>query len=154
MLCQELKHDCGMKCTLQDFQKLADWVNWSFNMYSLLKPALVLIYTKMAGKSKQLAQIYISHTLIQNLTWLEDYIKCSDSILLMKPINWVADEADLVAYCNTLLMEMSIFISDLYISLQSNVPYTSPKDTIFFYGVCHLSAATLGQLSKQNIDPL
>jgi hypothetical protein len=41
----------GTRCTLREFQQLAGWVNWSFNVFPLLKPALSNVYAKISGKT-------------------------------------------------------------------------------------------------------
>src|SRR5271168_5413960 len=38
----------GTRRTLREFQQLAGWINWSFNVFPLLKPALSNIYEKMS----------------------------------------------------------------------------------------------------------
>src|ERR1700678_3418021 len=40
----------GTRRTLREFQQLAGWINWSFNVLPLLKPALSIVYAKIGGK--------------------------------------------------------------------------------------------------------
>ncbi|KAJ3846154.1 hypothetical protein EV368DRAFT_53170, partial [Lentinula lateritia] len=46
--------------TLQEWQQLTSWVNWSLNVFRLLRPALSNVYDKMKGKSNQSAQIFVN----------------------------------------------------------------------------------------------
>ncbi|KAJ7460788.1 hypothetical protein FB451DRAFT_1499870 [Mycena latifolia] len=55
--------------TLHEFQCLAGWINWSFNMYLLLRPTLSNIYDKMSGRSQSHASIYINTAIKSDLTW-------------------------------------------------------------------------------------
>jgi hypothetical protein len=40
----------GASWTLRCWQKLAGWMNWSFNVFPMLRPALNNVYPKIAGK--------------------------------------------------------------------------------------------------------
>ena len=40
----------GQRCPLHEFQRLAGWMNWSLDVYSLLHPGMSILYNKMAGK--------------------------------------------------------------------------------------------------------
>ena len=45
------------KHTLKEFQCIAGHVNWALNVFPLLKPGLLAIYSKTAGKEQDLATI-------------------------------------------------------------------------------------------------
>lgn len=49
--------------TLKEYQHLGGWINWSLNVYPLLRPALSALYKKMAGKTKSNQQIWTSSSL-------------------------------------------------------------------------------------------
>ena len=40
----------GKKRTLQEFQRITGHINWALNIFPLLKPGLLAIYAKTAGK--------------------------------------------------------------------------------------------------------
>ena len=50
----------GTRRMLKEFQQLAGWINWSFNMFPLLKPALSNVYAKIGGKSESHAKVFFS----------------------------------------------------------------------------------------------
>ena len=50
----------GTRRTLWEFQQLAGWINWSFNVFPLLKPTLSNVYAKIGGKSDSHAKIFMS----------------------------------------------------------------------------------------------
>src|SRR6202522_662937 len=50
----------GTRRTLREFQQLAGWINWSFNVLPLLKPALSNVYAKIGGKHQSHAKIFVS----------------------------------------------------------------------------------------------
>src|ERR1700685_1172657 len=45
--------------TLREFQALAGYANWVFNVYPLGRPGLCSIYDKIAEKTKDNARIYL-----------------------------------------------------------------------------------------------
>ena len=53
----------GQRRSLREFQQLAGWANWSFNVYPLLHPGLSIMYNKMASKSKLHQLIWVSVSL-------------------------------------------------------------------------------------------
>ncbi|KAE9399135.1 hypothetical protein BT96DRAFT_821003 [Gymnopus androsaceus JB14] len=58
------------QCSLHKFQVLTGWINWSFNVFPLLRPSLSNVYQKMSGKSQPHANIYLNKAMKDNLTWL------------------------------------------------------------------------------------
>src|SRR6202522_4109674 len=70
----------GTRRTLREFQQLAGWVNWSFNVFLLLKPALSNVYMKIKGKTQSHAKIFVSKAVIQDLTWFVSHVQRSDGV--------------------------------------------------------------------------
>ena len=55
----EQKH--GASWSLRKWQQLAGWMNWAFNVWPLLKPALNRLYPKIAGKDRPLTKIWVNN---------------------------------------------------------------------------------------------
>jgi len=57
----------GTNCrhTLREFQSLAGYANWAFNVYPLGRPGLCNIYTKMSGKTKANVHIYLNAAIVR-----------------------------------------------------------------------------------------
>ncbi|KAJ6552714.1 hypothetical protein B0H10DRAFT_1825527 [Mycena sp. CBHHK59/15] len=62
---------------LSRFQSIAGWVNWAFNAFPLLKPALSNVYDKMSGKSKPTALVYVNHHIVRDLEWFCGHVRNS-----------------------------------------------------------------------------
>ena len=77
----------GTRRTLREFQQIAGWINWSFNVFPLLKPTLSNIYAKMSGKSDSYAKLYVSKAVIRDLNWFISHVRNSDGIYLFQDIN-------------------------------------------------------------------
>ncbi|KAJ7856964.1 hypothetical protein B0H14DRAFT_3448166 [Mycena olivaceomarginata] len=60
------------KRSLHDWQQLAGWINWSFNVFPLLRPALCHVYIKIAQKDRVFATVYINLEVKRDLSCLDD----------------------------------------------------------------------------------
>ena len=123
----------GTRRTLREFQQIAGWINWSFNVFPLLKPALSNVYSKISGKSDSYAKIYVSKAVIQDLNWFVSHVRQLDGIYLFQDVNWTTDHADFVAYADACLSGLGFFLEDTREGFQCEVPHDPPRDTIFFF---------------------
>ena len=123
----------GTRRTLREFQQLAGWVNWSFNVYPLLKPALSNVYAKISGKSKSHAKIFISKAVVKDLTWFVSHVQSSDGVYLFEDVDWDVNQADLIAFSDACLSGLGYFFERSAEGFQCHVPESPPKDTIFFF---------------------
>ncbi|KAF8995140.1 hypothetical protein BDZ89DRAFT_1106147 [Hymenopellis radicata] len=71
----QFAHVARRRQTLHDFEQLTGWINWSLNVYPLLKPALSNIYAKMSGKERSHAPIYLNKAIVQDLAWFESMLR-------------------------------------------------------------------------------
>ncbi|PBK81345.1 hypothetical protein ARMGADRAFT_1144446 [Armillaria gallica] len=75
---------------LQEYQQIAGWANWLFNIFPLLKPGLCNVYSKMGGKTNPFAGIALNNTVKDDLHWLSDHIEklnrifCFDAMQLSR----------------------------------------------------------------------
>ena len=54
---------------LKKWQRLAGWLNWSFNVFPLLRPGLFNIYQKLRGKTEPNDLIFVNNAVRDNLSW-------------------------------------------------------------------------------------
>src|SRR6202522_3979105 len=88
----------GTRRTLREFQQLAGWINWSFNVFPLLKPALSNVYMKIKGKTQSHAKIFVSKAVIQDLSWFVSHVQRSDGVYLFEDVDWDVQNANVTAY--------------------------------------------------------
>ncbi|KAG2051861.1 hypothetical protein BDR06DRAFT_841734, partial [Suillus hirtellus] len=74
--------------SLHEYQHLAGWCEWSFNVFPLLKPGLSVLYDKIQGKTNSFTQIHVNNTLIHELLWLADHIEHADGLYLFKCLDF------------------------------------------------------------------
>jgi hypothetical protein len=73
--------------TLREFQALAGYANWVFNVYPLGCPGLSMLYSKIASKSRANARIYLN-SIICKLRWLSDYIMTAPPVCIFSATTW------------------------------------------------------------------
>lgn len=120
--------------SLREFQRLAGWCEWSFNVFPLLKPGLSVLYDKIRGKSNGFAQIHVNNTLIYELHWLADHIERSDGLYLFKSLDFDPRSDDVVVvYTDASGVGLGLWFPDDDFGCQCPLPSTAPLDTIFFF---------------------
>ena len=119
--------------TLREFQQVAGWINWSFNVFPLLKPALSNVYAKIGGKSESHAKIFVSKAVVDNLNWFKFHVDRSDGVYLFEDVDWSVQRADAVAYCDACLSGLGFYFERLKEGFQCVVPQSAPRDTIFYF---------------------
>jgi hypothetical protein len=118
---------------LRSFQRLAGWINWSLNVYPLLKPALSHVYEKMEGKTNANAGISVSSGVINDLAWFSRHVTNSTGVHLLEAVDWEPADADIVAFCDASLKGLGFYFPAAGLGYQSKPPQNAPKDRIFYY---------------------
>ncbi|KDQ56019.1 hypothetical protein JAAARDRAFT_109352, partial [Jaapia argillacea MUCL 33604] len=80
---------CGScRHSLCDFQQIIGWVNWSLNVYPLVKPALCHMYEKIRGKVKPLVEIFINKHIHDDLSWLANRLEKANGVYFFEAVDW------------------------------------------------------------------
>jgi len=133
----------GTKFTLREWQRLAGWLNWSFNVFPLLKPALNNFYPKISGKDSPNSNIWVNNAVREDLQWASTHIRNSSGVFLLRAVHWDPDDADRIIYCDACLEGMGFWYPHEAVSngFYSPVPLNIPEQFIFYYeALCVLSA--------------
>ena len=80
--------------SLRDFQRLAGWVNWSLNVYPLLRPGLSSVYEKMRRGSFPFQKLSVNNTISNELRWLASHVEASNGVRIIESREWSRSEAD------------------------------------------------------------
>ena len=123
----------GTRRTLREFQQLAGWINWSFNVFPLLKPALSNIYAKIGGKTESHAKIFVSKAVTRDLEWFVSHVRRSDGMYLFEDVDWNVHQADITAFSDACMSGLGFFFENSREGFQCIVPQDPPRDTIFFF---------------------
>ncbi|OBZ76275.1 hypothetical protein A0H81_03450 [Grifola frondosa] len=133
--------------TLAEFQSLAGYANWAFNVFPLLKPGLCNLYAKMAGKANKRAGIYLNTAIIQDLSWMAAHIAKSDGVHMLDALEWGppdlvqgahGDEFALVDASGT---GMGLYFPWANFGFHCALPRSAPSDAIFFFEALAIASA-------------
>jgi hypothetical protein len=123
----------GFRWSLREFQRLAGWCEWGFNVFPLLKPGLSAMYAKIRGKTDPFARLHVNNAIIHELLWLANHIDRSSGLLLYKSIDFTPESEELVvAYTDASGVGLGLWFPDENFACQSGLPRETPTDTIFF----------------------
>ena len=129
------------KFTLREWQRLAGWINWSLNVFPLLRPALNNFYAKISGKSAPNKYIRINNAVRADLEWAVGHLERDSGVMLLHQIHWDTSSADLTIYCDACLEGMGFWLPDKCVGYYSPVPDLTTEEHIFYYeALCVLSA--------------
>jgi hypothetical protein len=123
----------GTRRTLREFQQLAGWINWYFNVFPLLKPTLSNVYDKIRGKSESHAKIFVSKAVVRDLDWFVSHVKRSNGVYLFQDVDWGVHQADVIAYADACMSGLGFFLEHSREGFQSKIPHDPPRGTIFYF---------------------
>ena len=125
--------------TLREFQALAGYANWAFNVFPLGRPGLSTLYSKIAGKTRANARIYLNSGIIRELSWLSDYISAAPPVRIFSATSWDPVEArsaglrQLEVFTDALSIALAYYFPALGLAYHAQLPPNPPADTIFWY---------------------
>ncbi|EMD33084.1 hypothetical protein CERSUDRAFT_98692 [Gelatoporia subvermispora B] len=124
--------------TLREFLSLAGYVNWSLNVYPLLKPALSSLYAKTAGKDKMNASIHVNQSIVNELEWFSHHVEISSGVHFFGAEEWATsdltqtDVSHEIAYVDASGSGLGIYFPWLGCGYTSSIPSGVPPGVIFF----------------------
>ena len=120
--------------SLREWQRLAGWCEWAFNVFPLLKPGLSHVYAKISGKTRARALIYVNNTVATELAWLANHIEQSDGLLLYRSLDFSASNDDVaVIYTDASSVGLGLWFPGDRFACQCELPHSPPTDTIFYF---------------------
>ncbi len=122
------------RCNLQEYQQIAGWSNWLFNVFPLLKLGLCNLYAKMQGKTNPFAGIALSNALKEDLCWLADHIENSNGICCFDSMDWdpILDTT-ITILCDTCLDGMGFWIPRIACGFVCPTPELPDGEEIIFF---------------------
>jgi hypothetical protein len=141
------------KFTLREWQRLAGWVNWSLNVFPLLRPALNNFYAKISGKSAPSRYVRINNAVRADLAWAVNHLQNDTGIHLIHQIRWDIASADFTIYCDACLKAWGFgCLTNMSVSIAPVPEGTQLKSRFFIsrrYASSQLSTTLSQKLSVQ-----
>jgi len=135
----EKKH--GASWSLRKWQRLAGWINWSFNVFPLLKPALNCLYPKIAGKDRPLTKIWVNNAVREDLKWATHHMRASLGINLLSSVTWDVEDADATVFCDACMEGLAFYYPDRSTAYYAPVPTNAARDIIFYFEALAVASA-------------
>jgi hypothetical protein len=133
--------------TLHEYQALAGYANWAFNVYPLGCPGLSTLYSKIAGKSRANARIYLNSGIIRELRWLSNYVLTAPPVRIFSATTWDPIEArsaglhQLEVFTDASSKALAYYFPSLSLAYHVPLPANPPSDTIFWFEALAVSSA-------------
>ncbi|CAL1702706.1 unnamed protein product [Somion occarium] len=133
--------------TLTEFQQLTSYINWSFNIFPLLKPALSNMYAKMSGKTHCHAGIYLNCAITSDLQWFLHHVHNFDGIHLFQTLAWSPSDLiedshrDEFALVDASSSSIGLYFPWSHLGFWSELPCHTPTSTIYFFEALAICAA-------------
>jgi hypothetical protein len=116
-------------------------MNWSFNIFPLLKPALNHLYPKIAGKDCPLTKIWVNNTIREDLNWATHHIHASLGINLLSSVSWDVEDADVTIFCDACMEGLAFYYPDHSTGFYAPVPNDTTCDIIFYFRALTVASA-------------
>ncbi|KAF9543881.1 hypothetical protein CPC08DRAFT_619246, partial [Agrocybe pediades] len=82
------------------WSQISGWMNWAFNVFPNLRPALNNVYKKMNGPWNPHKSIKVNDSIRDDFRWAIKHLANSPGILLIKSKHWSVDDATHTIYCD------------------------------------------------------
>jgi len=137
---------------------MAGWMNWCFNVYPLLRPALCNVYDKLRNKTNPAASIWINNAVREDLRWALEKIKASPGRYLLNSVDWSSVDASFTIFCDACPAGLGFWYPSLDMGFYSPTPFDdlhglADRNGLIFYfeALCVLCA--LRDASSRHAKP-
>ena len=128
---------------LREWLRLLGYINWSLNVFPMLKPALNSSWDKVWGKTQMSASIWINRDVLADLGWFADMVEKLDGVSMLGAEAWSAADADLNVWCDASDIGLGFYCpidNVAYVYERYDDPSVAQTLITFFESLCILSA--------------
>ena len=149
----------GSRHTVRQWQHMAGWMNWCFNVYPLLRPALCNVYNKLRSKTNPAGSVWINNAVRADLVWALEKIKESPGRLLLDSVTWSSSTATFTIFCDACPVGMGFWYPALDLAFYSPTPnddlagLADRKGLIFYFEALCVLCALLDACNFQTESP-
>ncbi|KAM5539527.1 hypothetical protein V8D89_006799 [Ganoderma adspersum] len=125
--------------SLVEFRALAGHINWAFNVYPLLKPALSNLYAKIADTELRDAPIYVNNAIRAELSWFAHHVRNLPGVRFLAASAWSPVDLDATSPHDELACVdasqhgLGLYFPWLHMGFYSHLPTGTPSDIIFYF---------------------
>jgi len=132
-----------LQIPLREWLRLLGYINWSLNVFPLLKPALNSSWDKVRGKTRMSASIWINRSVLADLGWFADTVEKLSGVSVLGAETWGAADADLSVWCDASDIGLGFYCpadNIAYVYERDDDPSVAQTLITFFESLCVLSA--------------
>jgi hypothetical protein len=129
----------GVRKRVREWQQLAGWINWVFNVFPLLRPSLNNIYSKLKGKGQD-SRVWANSAILDWAKWVVDR---SDGVRLIRSLSWEVDKATCIIKTDACPEGLAFWYPDLNLGFYAPTPQGSLPCLIIFYEALAVLSALL-----------
>ena len=122
----------GVRKKVKEWQQIAGWLNWTFNVFPLLRPSLNGVYDKLKGKEQD-ARVWANTNIREDLLWAKARLDELSGVRLFKSMMWEVDEATCVAETDACPQGFAFWYPSLSQGFSTTTPHDTPSNQIIFY---------------------
>ena len=141
----------GTSWTLRCWQKMAGWLNWSFNVFPHLRLALNTFYPKIAGKEQALMKIWVNNEVQQDLNWAMGHMRESLRIRLLTFISWDSEDVDETIFCDACMLGTGFWFPAQCEGFYALMPVDAVQEIIFYFEALAITCA-IDNLKMRAVD--
>ena len=112
---------------------MGGWMNWAFNVYPRVRPALNNFYPKLKGRRDSTATLWVNNSIRDDFTWAIRTLENSSGVHLLKSVYWGSSEATFTVFCDACPEGMGFWYPDLHVGFYSPTPSYEHPDLIFYF---------------------
>ena len=134
-LISELRWWCqrGRKEKVRKWYQMGGWMNWAFNVYPRVRPALNNFYPKLKGRRDSTATVWVNNSIRDDFSWAVRTLESCTGVHLLKSTYWGTNDATLTVFCDACPEGMGFWYPDLRIGFYSPTPSYEHPDLIFYF---------------------
>jgi len=118
--------------TLHHWQKVAGWLNWSFNVFPHIWPALNTFYPKIARKDQAMMKIWVNNNIRRDLEWAIGHLQTSLRIRLLSSMTWGPEDADETVFCDACMTGLAFWYPAHREGFYATMPTVVAHEIIFY----------------------
>jgi hypothetical protein len=135
---------------LKRWQKLCGWINWTFNVFPLLRPCLNNVYPKIAGKTRRDQNVCLNTAVRSDFAWALRALEKLQPVQILESLVWSVDLADLVIYCDACPDGLGFWVPAENSGFYASSPFGEPPTIFYLEALCVLNALLF---ATQRMDP-
>ncbi|EIW74036.1 hypothetical protein CONPUDRAFT_34380, partial [Coniophora puteana RWD-64-598 SS2] len=78
----------GLRPTVRECQQLTGHVNWSLNVFPLIRPCLCALYDKLVGKNQPNATVWTNKAIVDDLLWGLTHLRSLPGVFFFDSVQW------------------------------------------------------------------